>query len=837
MTRPSIAAIINRSLLYWLFLPCLLVTTLLGLSSAFWMRAQLVESTNLAVETLGRHIGAYTEDASQNIAVFAVKTRNASPQELERLMAEFVEASSHIMRLIAIGQDGRIQISVPPGSKGNDFPLEMHEVAARSLILSRPFLSPASGKLVIYIGHRAPSGTTFVGELNLSQLQGHIQGLQPFGEGAIILADAYGNLISHPDDGAVRRQENIGNLHAFQASSNVPETIFHLDRGANHFDTTQRLPGTGWVLLVKTPAQVILWPILRSTLFLLLTVSAMLLFVSIRTRQVLRRRVVEPLERFTKSMAKVAEGDYEASGQVHPNTSSELAQAEEEFTAMARTIRAREAEIRESEGRFRQLVENVREVFWIQDLASESILYISPSFDHVFGTPREELYADPRAFLLRIIPEDLPIIALAHKRLRNLGQAFEEEYRIRKPDGSLAWIRTKAFPVYDSDGAITRVTGIAEDVTEAKRFQRSLQSIVHGTSATTGTDFFRSLVQTLAESLDVPHAIVAEYLDIPATRAKTLAFWSNGKHEADLEYDLAGTPCGEVSKQGYCYFPSNVQVDYPKDVFLAELNVTTYLGIPLVDSLGVSIGHLVVLAPSPIQDEPNARSIITIFSARAAAELERLRAERAVAKSLHEKEILLKEIHHRVKNNLQIISSLLNLQMVQVDDPVVVEMFQESRDRIRSIALVHEELYRYNDLAHIDVSTYVRTLVDKIMESHAKGHAIRIETEVDPVALPINAAVPMGLIMNELITNAFKHAFADREGGLIRIVFKELDGQYALSVADDGIGLPPGFSLDNAATLGMQLVVNLATQLRGELSLQGPPGSVFRIVFPAAQPL
>ncbi len=834
MHPPTISRIIHRSLFYWLLLPCLLITALVGVYTALWMRAHFTESSNLAVETLSRHVQATIGDASHGLAALCARLHATPPGNRERLMADFLDATPHLSRLIYLGPGRRIEAAVPPGTRGHDFPLELSEVKSASLILSRPFLSPATGRLAIYLGHVAPDGLALVGELNLEQLQSHIQSLKPLRQGRIVLTDAFGNVISHPDEGLIARQENLGGLELVRESGPRPTTSLYRDADGLRFGTAIRLQDTGWVVLASASTTTVLAPILRSTAILLVLVAGMLIFVTIRTRQVLGERVVEPLEHFTQAIPKVAAGDYAAVEAVHPFASRELAQAEHEFIAMARTIRAREEELRESEGRFRQVVENVREVFWVRDMATEGILYLSPAFEAVFGLPRETVEEDNQAFYRLLLDEDKPRVREAYDRLRRDRLPMDLEYRIRKPDGSLAWIRSKAFPVEDRRGEYTRIVGIAEDITEAKRYHQSLQTIVQGTSSTTGSQFFYSLTQTLAEALEAPHALVTEFLGDPPDRARTLAFWRDGGHADNFEYDLAGTPSDAVREQGFCCNEGDLQERFPGDTFLRELDARAYMGIALVDSQGRPAGHLAVLTPGTLPEERTARSILAVFSARAGAELERLRAERAIAQSLREKEILLKEIHHRVKNNLQVISSLLNLQMLQVTDPLTIEMLEESRDRIRSIALVHEELYRFNDLAHIDVGAYVATLAKKLTESHARP-GIVLERDVDDASLPVNSAVPMGLILNELLTNAFKHAFPGTDRGRIFVRFREEPERFVLRVEDDGVGMPTGFRADLAESLGMQLIHNLTLQLRGTLEMatpEGGQGSAFTITFP-----
>lgn len=209
-------------------------------------------------------------------------------------------------------------------------------------------------------------------------------------------------------------------------------------------------------------------------------------------------------------------------------------------------------------------------------------------------------------------------------------------------------------------------------------------------------------------------------------------------------------------------------------------------------------------------------------------------ADRAVRASLAEKEILLKEVHHRVKNNLQIISSLLYLQAEQVDDPVALESFRVSRNRIASMALVHEEIYRSADLARIRLDNYIRDLLPKIFGQGGQGAPIDVDCRLDPVTVPIEQAVPAGLVVNELLTNAHKHAFRDNAQARLNVTLAVRDGAVVIDVADNGPGLAPDFAVESTGTLGMQLVGNLARQLGGQVTARSDHGAVFSLAFPAA---
>ncbi len=211
----------------------------------------------------------------------------------------------------------------------------------------------------------------------------------------------------------------------------------------------------------------------------------------------------------------------------------------------------------------------------------------------------------------------------------------------------------------------------------------------------------------------------------------------------------------------------------------------------------------------------------------------RVHAEKELRDSLAEKEILLKEIHHRVKNNLQIISGLLYLQEEKVSDPSALESFRESRHRIASMALVHEELYRSTSLSRIRLDDYIRDLLPRLFGHDHKVPELAFDCRLAPVDVPIEKAVPAGLVLNELLTNAYKHAFQGRPTGILRLRLEEQDQTVTIVVADDGPGLPEDFRIDETPTLGMQLVANLSRQLGGEATAANDDeGAVFTLRFP-----
>jgi two-component sensor histidine kinase len=212
---------------------------------------------------------------------------------------------------------------------------------------------------------------------------------------------------------------------------------------------------------------------------------------------------------------------------------------------------------------------------------------------------------------------------------------------------------------------------------------------------------------------------------------------------------------------------------------------------------------------------------------------ERKRAEEQIKASLQEKEVLLKEIHHRVKNNLQVISSLLYLQSKNIQDRQTLEMFQDSHYRVRAMALVHERLYQSQDLARIDFAEYVRSLANHLFRSYGVNtNVIQLKINVHNVFLGVDMAIPCGLIINELVSNCLKHAFPGGRGGEIQIELPaDDDGQCTLVVSDNGVGCPEDLDFRDTGSLGLQLVNMLVEQLEGTIELDRGGGTAFEIRF------
>ena len=240
--------------------------------------------------------------------------------------------------------------------------------------------------------------------------------------------------------------------------------------------------------------------------------------------------------------------------------------------------------------------------------------------------------------------------------------------------------------------------------------------------------------------------------------------------------------------------------------------------------------HFILSRGSPIRDSTGK---INSFVGIHLDITDRRQYENQIETSLREKEVIIKEVHHRVKNNMQVISGFLQLQSNYVKDPESAEMLNECQRRVRSMALVHEKLYQSKHIGFINVAEYIKSLTSELQESYVVQADIKFEVDVESININLDTAIPCGLIINELLTNSLKYAFRGKSSGTVGIsLHLSPDHRFTLMVSDDGVGLPENFDINSTATLGMQLVHVLVRQLGGTVAITSQNGTIFIITFP-----
>jgi PAS domain S-box-containing protein len=426
---------------------------------------------------------------------------------------------------------------------------------------------------------------------------------------------------------------------------------------------------------------------------------------------------------------------------------------------------------------------------------------------------------------------------------KTITGAYEATIFFPRFGDSGTWLRINAIVIRDELGEVIGVLETLEDITHQKNAEDALQKA------------YRLMERKVQERTAELSTLAIKLQEEITERNRFMEALAASEEKYRDLVEQIGDIVFHVSQDGMLtYISPHVLVgmglnpELPQKIAISELlppELRDYFS-PVVSSImsakkalaGFEIEVPFKAPKKPLVFEINATpsfdrgGTFTGFSGIARDITERRHLQDEVTTSLKEKEILLKEIHHRVKNNMQVISSLLSLQANLVKDPNGRELLRECQNRVMSIALVHERLYQSKSLARINFSDYIRKVGENLFQSYGiQKNQVVLAVHAHDIFLPINTAIPLGLVLNELFSNALKYAFPDNRRGTITVDFTSSGGQYLLHFRDDGAGLPEGIDLDHTETLGMQLITSLARQIRGTVTLDRAPGTGFRIEF------
>ncbi|MGQ9559951.1 MAG: PAS domain S-box protein [Candidatus Oleimicrobiaceae bacterium] len=503
------------------------------------------------------------------------------------------------------------------------------------------------------------------------------------------------------------------------------------------------------------------------------------------------------------------------------------------YTDISERKRSEKA-LRESEERFRNLVESSPDGIVIH--SQGKVMFANQAAARILGvTQPAEVIGSP--VLDWVHPDYRELVKERVRKMTATGQAAPLiEEKLLRADGSEVDVEVAATPVVF--GGQMASQAVFRDITARKREEKVREAIFRISEAANSADDLHGLFCSI-------HGIVAElmpavnfYIALYDKESATLSFpYFVDEHDEPPKPRKLGRGLTEyVLRTGTALLA-------PEEVFasLVESGAVDAIGTPAVDWLGVplvgSTGTIGVLAVQSytqgVRYGEEEKRILQFVSSQAAMAIERKRSSDQLKASLKEKEVLLKEIHHRVKNNMQVISSMLNLQSGCVTNPEVETVLRDSQNRVRSMALIHEKLYQSRDLSRIDFADYVSKLTNDLFRSYGVNpDCIELVAHAEAVSLGIDAAIPCGLIINELVSNCLKHAFPDGRKGRVEVTLLPKNGMYELTVRDNGVGFPKGLDFRNTDSLGLQLVTTLTEQLDGtvELTTNGE-GTEFRILF------
>jgi PAS domain S-box-containing protein len=479
----------------------------------------------------------------------------------------------------------------------------------------------------------------------------------------------------------------------------------------------------------------------------------------------------------------------------------------EDITEKKRTEEA----LRESEERFRLLYENAPIGIFRSTYEGE-IMMANPALIHMLGYDSVDELTNVENATALYAPgfgrDDFL------KEIEKDGVVKAYECVLKKKSDDIIFIREYAKAFKDKNGKISYFEGTVEDITEQKLSETKLRE---------SEMKFRSVIESANDAIILANS---EGNIISWNKAAQIIF--GYKEEEILLKPIKSLICEEKNKQtthisGNTPATGKYQILGKKAELLGLKKDETKFPIELSLALGKT-----------------GKGIFYNYIIRDVSE--RRKVEDQIRASLNEKEVLLKEIHHRVKNNLQIISSLLYLQSKKINDEKALGLFIESQNRVKSMALVHEKLYQSRDLALVNFAQYIRDLVNHLVYSYNKTEtSINLKLEVQDVSLSINTAIPCGLIINELVSNSMKYAFPNgspkqdhhtKHDNEIKIVLSlNENGENSLIVSDNGKGFPENVNFKETSSLGLQLVNSLVDQIDGSIELDRQVGTIFKIIF------
>ena len=465
--------------------------------------------------------------------------------------------------------------------------------------------------------------------------------------------------------------------------------------------------------------------------------------------------------------------------------------------------------------------------------------------DHAYSIP---FYGDRRQNLLDLLDESNADLESKYTEvLRENGILYGEAFCPALYSGKGAYVWATVAPLFDIKGVRVGAIESIRDTTERRQAQEllkqanaELEQRVRARTAelsVTNTDLTAEIIQ---------HKLTMKALQLEKERL-LLALAASQQSWFDLDIPTGAVQVSPEYPKMIGYYPAEFQASlqgwiaaiHPEDRDGIRQAFQEFLATEETKSMEyrrqTKTGDWVWIRSTGkvIEFDVDGRPLRVIGTH---ADISgRKRAEEQLRRALKEKDVLLKEVYHRVKNNMQVIYSLLNLQAKGIADKGVRVLFEESRNRVRSMAIIHEQLYRSDDLAHIDFKEYLQTLVAGIADTY-KRHGVVLSVEMEKISLDITIGIPCGLIVNELISNSFKYAFPDGKRGTIKVwIQQDGQGNNVLTVQDNGIGLPVELDFRNSPSLGLQLVNMLTQQIQGQIELVSDEGACFRITFPGTE--
>ncbi|HOP40085.1 MAG TPA: PAS domain S-box protein [Geobacteraceae bacterium] len=779
----------------------------------FWLRPQMIADTEEHQRQLAEVIASRTEDyllassrtINRTASVFSKKLVRAD--ELHKYLGTVLALRMSLTSLTFTDSSDRITaIAFPPEKAslqqemlGIDLSLTsaVRQVRASGKpAWSNAYLSPVSGGLAVAYATPAGEGVA-LGEISLTQLSSFLRGIAGHGKLSIFILDRRGQVIADQEGRYTARQFNLTNLEIVREglAGDKPMTRRFTFNGTKVVGCMIKAPLLDWNILVASPVDAAYRSALTTT-GIFATALCMALLLAYGLALFMSQSLARRFEKLVSHARRIESGENACEWPKAPVKEFNL--LGDALQSMANTLREREARLDAQVHFFQQLLDSIPIPVYYKDRDG---LYLgcNAAFEAFIGKSRGEITGKT---VFEVVPKER-----AEKHHEADSALFSEpgiqiyEAPDIYHDGQFHDLIFNKATFVDADNQVAGVVGALIDITPLRKAEEKLRE---------SEEKFRVLAETSPSAIILHQGEKFIYTNPATTKISgysetellEMNFWEWGgnEHGDSLRRRGLGRLAGK---------PESPQYEHK-----------------LITKLGEEKWVLVSAGVTEYRGKSTAiATLLDITEAKMAEERTKV--------ALAEKEVLLKEVHHRVKNNMQIISSLLDLQSDYLPDKSSRTCIRESQNRIRSMALIHERLYQSKNFSSIDVGEYIRDLSHYLFGSYAVDYdQISLRIDAGNISMDINRTVPCGLIINELISNSLKHAFPKGRKGEISVRVSSEGGIITLEVADTGVGLPHDLDLNNSETLGLQLVTMLVQQLNGRISFEtGQTGAVFVISF------
>lgn len=709
----------------------------------------------------------------------------------------------------------------------------------------------------------ASDGGVVAARLDMGILWSSVAGIHFGDTGKAYVISQNGQIIAHTNTDFVLSKTSIRSRPEFNA---VIQSSGYQWFGEYTNYTNQAVVGvtapvevTGWIVITELE-QSEAYTATRTAVIVL--GGGFLLFMSllvIVSRFFLISALLRPMDQLRLGAERIVEGDLDY--RIEIQRGDEIGLVAQAFDEMASKLRNREQELaaqtialaqeiaerieteqalRMSEARYRAIVEDQTELI-CRYVDGGVLTFVNEAYCRYFNKTQIELVG--HTFMPLVPEEDQQSIEAQISLLGDHNTVVKTQHRVILESGEIRWMEWVDRAVLDSEGHIIEIQAVGRDVTDQHHAEEEIRRL--------NADLERRVVERTQQLISANEDLQSEIVERKRIEAELrrseerLQLAMRAAKAGAWEWNMTTNEAYWSEENFYVMGlePSTTDAHFDnwlKSVHPDDRNVTSDAVKQAIENHTDLDVEFRVIWPDGTVHWVNDIGKMTFDSKGHPIGMygiqmditERKRATEKIRASLQEKEILLKEIHHRVKNNLQIISSLLNLQSNAIDDPDMVAQFRDSQNRIQAMSLIHERLYRSEDLARVDFKIYLGDLTESLIRTYRRrGQNVKLCLDIDVVSLDIDTAIPCGLIVNELVSNALKHAFKNRSEGCIGVELRSED-QYRLVVWDDGIGFPVTFDYKMTSSLGLQLVNSLVHQLNGTINLSQETGTRFEVIFP-----